>query len=108
MEVSNDSQQEQDQDEYHDFGSFNALCAVDHKLPVIDSFATKLASHPLADNESLMTKLNLECVFHLGMEVDTAASHNIISENCFEELQNRLVKRGKEKSKRLSRGLKLG
>ena len=73
----------------------------------MDSFATKLASHPLATNESLMTKLNLENVFHLGMEVDMAASHNIISEECFNELQNRLVKQGKEISKKLSRGVKI-
>ncbi|CAL4121620.1 unnamed protein product, partial [Meganyctiphanes norvegica] len=59
LDASNDSQEDQDQNDF-DFGKFNALCAVDHKSPVIDSFATKLASHPLATTESLMTKLNLE------------------------------------------------
>ena len=107
IDVSHDNQQELCQDLSNDFGTFNALCAVDHKLPVMDTFATKLASHPLATNEYLMTKLNLENVFHLGMEVDTAASHNIISEECFNELQNRLFRKGKEKSKKLSRGVKI-
>ena len=41
------------------------------------------------------------------MEVDTAASHNIISEKAFDALQDQLIKRGKEKSKRLSRGVKI-
>ena len=40
-------------------GTFNSLCAVDHKAPVIKTFATELATHPLATNESLMTKLNI-------------------------------------------------
>ena len=90
-----------------DFGTFHCFEAVDHILPVIDSFATKLATHPLATNQSLMTKLNLENVMNLKMEVDTAASHNIISKNCFEELQIALLKHGKEKSKKLSRGVKI-
>ena len=95
LDANNDSQDDQDQD--LGFGDFNALCAVDHKLPVIDSFATKLASHPLATTESLMTKLNLEGICHLNMEVDSAASHNIISEKAFDALQDQLIKRGKEK-----------
>ena len=74
---------------------------------MIDSFATKLASHPLATTESLMTKLNIEGICHSSMEVDTAASHNIVSERAFDALQDQLVKRGKEKSKRLSRGVKI-
>ena len=86
--ASNDSQEDQDHD--FGFGHFNALCAVDHKSPVIDSFATKLASHPLATTESLMTKLNIEGICHLNMEVDTAASHNIISERAFDALQDQL------------------
>ena len=45
----------------------------------------------------LMTKLNIEGICHLNMEVDTAASHNIISERAFDALQDELVKRGKEK-----------
>lgn len=90
-----------------DFGTFHCFEAVDHKLPVVDSFATKLATHPLATNQSLMTKLNLENVMNLKMEVDTAASHNIISKNCFEDLQIALLKHGKEKSKKLSRGVKI-
>ena len=107
MDVSQDNQQGQCQDSNNEFGIFNALCAVDHKLPVISTFATKLASHPLATNESLMTKLNLEDVFQLGMEVDTAASHNIISEESFNELQTRLFRQNKEKTKKLSRGVKI-
>ena len=54
-----------------------------------------------------MTKLNLENVMNLKMEVDTAASHNIISKTCFEDLQLALKKNGKEKSKKLSRGVKI-
>ena len=41
------------------------------------------------------------------MEVDTAASHNIISERSFNKLQDELVKQGFEKSKKLSRGVKI-
>ncbi|CAL4061377.1 unnamed protein product, partial [Meganyctiphanes norvegica] len=106
LDANNDSQSDQDQNDY-DVGKFNALCAVDPKSPVIDSFATKLATHPLATTESLMTKLNLEGICHLGMEVDTAASHNIISEKVFDGLQKQLTKWGREKSKRLSRGVKI-
>ena len=94
---------------HDDFGAFssNALCAVDSRNVVIDTFATKLASHPLATNEPLMAVLNLENVVSLRLEVDTAASHNIISKTCFEELQASLLKHGKEKSKSLPRGVKI-
>ena len=37
----------------------------------------------------------------------TAASHNIISKKCFDELQDNLIKHGKEKSKSLPRGVKI-
>ena len=39
LDANNDSQDDQDQD--FGFGNFNALCAVDQKSPVFDSFATK-------------------------------------------------------------------
>ena len=48
-----------------------------------------------------MTKLNIKGVMHLKLEVDTAASHNIISERAFNVLQDELVKRGMEKSEKL-------
>ena len=88
---------------HDDFGTFssNALCAVDSRNVVIDTFATKITSHPLATNEPLMAVLNLENVVSLQLEGDTAASHNIISKTCFEELQANLLKHGKEKSKSL-------
>ena len=62
--ANNDSQDDLDPD--YGFGSFNALCAVDHISPVCDSFATKLDSHPLSTTESLMTKLNIEGIMHLS------------------------------------------
>ena len=54
-----------------------------------------------------MTTFNLENVILVGMEVDTAASHNIISENCFNALQDSLFKQGKGRSKRLQKGVKI-
>ena len=90
LEVSSDSQPGQG----GDFNTFHCYEPVNHQLPVID---------PLATNEPLMTRLNLENVMSLKMEVDTAASHNTISKDCFKELQLALFKHGKEKSKKLSR-----
>ena len=74
---------------------------------MIKTFASKLASHPLATEEPLLTKLNIEGIGQLKVEVDTAASHNIISDRTFDALQNELVKRGKERSKKLLRGVKI-
>ena len=54
-----------------------------------------------------MAVLNLENVVSLQLEVDTAASHNIIPKTCFEELQANLLKHGKEKSKSLPRSVKI-
>merc|ERR1739842_2550 len=54
-----------------------------------------------------MAVLNLEDVATLKLEVDTAASHNIISQECYDALQANLLKCGKEKSKSLARGVKI-
>jgi hypothetical protein len=94
-------------DDQDDPFNFNALCAINPTSPVFKSFATTVEPHPLATTESLMTRLHIEGIGTLKMEVDTAASHNIITEKCFSQLQNQLVKRGMEKSKRTSRGVKI-
>ena len=78
--------------------SSNALSTVDPLNAIIDTFATKMASHPLATNEPLMANLNLENIANLQLEVDTAASHNILSKTSFNKLQATLLKHGKEKS----------
>ena len=62
-----------------DFGTFHALCAVDVLASGVQTFDEKLADHPLATDSPLLTKLNVEGIMHLRAEVDTAASHNIIS-----------------------------
>ena len=54
-----------------------------------------------------MAVLNLENVVSLKAEVDTAASHNIISQSCYEVLQANLLKKGKENSKSLPKGVKI-
>jgi len=79
--------------------NFNALCAVNPTSPVFKSFATTVEPHPLATTESLMTRLHIEGIGILKMEVDTAASHNIITEKCFYKLQGQLIKRGMENQK---------
>ena len=94
---------------HDDFGTFSsdAFCAVDSRNVIIDTFATKITSHPLATNEPLMAVSNLENEVSLKLEVDTAASHNMISTACFEKLQASLLKHSKEKSKSLPQGLKI-
>ena len=103
---ANDSHEDQDPSFV---GTFNSLCAVDHlsNPPIFNSFATQLDSHPLATSEPLMTKVNVEGIGQLKLEVDTAASHNIISEKAFNQIQNDLEKLGKSKSKKLSKGVKI-
>ena len=51
--------------------------------------------------------MNLENVVSLKFEVDTGASHNIISKRCFDQLQNSLIRQGKEKSKSLPHTVKI-
>ena len=110
VEANYDSDDQQNCQSLHDdFGTFSskALCAVDSRNVVIDTFATKITSHPLVTNAPLMAILNLEDVVSLKLEVDTAASHNIISQSCYEVLQANLKKQGKEKSKSLPKGVKI-
>ena len=48
-----------DSKDHSDFGAFNALCAVDILAPGIQTFDAKMATHPLATDELLMTKINV-------------------------------------------------
>ena len=71
-----------------EFGAYsNTLCVVDSNNVVLDIFRTKLDTHPLVTLPPLKTCLNLENVVSLNFEMDTGASHNIISKRCFEQLQ---------------------
>ena len=64
-------------------------------------------THPLVTIPPIKTCLNLENVVSLNFEIDTGASHNIISKRCFKQIQNSLILRGKDKSKSLSRTVKI-
>ena len=57
----------------------------------IDTFATEVQT-PLATNEAMMTCVRLEGVCYAKFECDTAASHSVISEKVFNELQQKLKK----------------
>ena len=59
MDIDQDNQQSNCQSVNDDFGTFNALCAVDQNLRLINSFSTKPESHPLVTSESIMTTFNL-------------------------------------------------
>ena len=61
----------------------------------------------MVTSEPLLTRLNVEGVAHVTFEIDSAASHNIISENYFNQLQNQLKLRGKETSKKLDKTIKI-
>ena len=54
-----------------------------------------------------MTTLNVEGICHLKLEVDTAASHNIISEASFNRIQNHLSKIGRQKVKQFNNKVKI-
>ena len=105
-DLANDSSDNYQDD---DFGQFNSICAVTHSNePIIFySFAANLASHPLATSQAMMTTLNVEGICHLKLEVDTAASHNIISEYNFNNIQNYLHKIGRQKSKQFNKRVKI-
>ena len=64
-------------------------------------------SHPLATSTPLMTSLNLENVLHLKFEVDTAASHNVISLDNYNKLQSCLLKRKRQGLKPFPQGVKI-
>ena len=105
--LANDSQGDQ---EHMDFCAHsNSICAVDNsdKPIIFDSFTAKLASHPLATSQAMMTTLNVEGICHLKLEVDTAASHNIISEAKFKDIQKHLHKIGRQQSKQLNKRVKI-
>ncbi|MCP4393655.1 MAG: retroviral-like aspartic protease, partial [Alphaproteobacteria bacterium] len=89
------------------YGEFHSIEAVNPYIPVVKSFASVNDAHPLATSEPLMTYLNVEGIAHFPMEVDSAASHNIISEGCFKGLQKQLKLRGMENSKKLPRDVKI-
>ena len=75
--------------EVKEFGTFHALCAVDVLKSGIQTFDHELADHPLVTNSPLLTKLNVEGIWHMTAEIDTAASHNIISKAKFDTLQGK-------------------
>ena len=76
-------------------------------MPVVNSFASVNDAHPLVTSDPLMTCLNIEGIARLPFEVDSAASHNIISDKCFNRLQKELKLRGKEPSQMLPRTVKI-
>ena len=63
--------------------------------------------HPMVTSEPLLTCLNVEGIARFTFRVDSAASHNIISEKRFNELQKQLKLRGKESSKKLAKTVKI-
>ena len=75
------------------FPSSNSLCAVTDDNKVLNTFVVKLDSHPLATNRPLMSTLNLENEVNVKFEVDTAASHNVISTENYNKLQACLLKK---------------
>ena len=58
----------------------------------IDTFATQVQT-PLVTNPAMMTCVRLEGVCYADFECDTAASHSVISEKVFSELQQQLKKK---------------
>ena len=74
--------------------TFHSIEAVNPFTPTVKSFASVDDDHPLVTSEPLLTYLNLEGIARYPFEIDTAASHNIISEKYFNMLQKQLEKRG--------------
>ena len=102
---SNDDNDESQETQF--FGQFKSIEAVNPYMPVVKSFASVNDAHPLVTSDPLMTYLNVEGIACLPWEVDSAASHNIISEGCFNKLQKQLNLRGLESSKMLPRTVKI-
>merc|ERR1711954_446353 len=71
---------------------FNKITAV---TPYIKSFTSLNDTHPMVTTKPLLTKLNIENFAHVTFEVDTAASHSVISKSNFDKHQNLLKIRGK-------------
>ena len=100
--------QENCDDFLDDFGAnSNTICLVDKINVVIDAFMSKTEDHPLVTIAPIKTCLNLENVGSLKFEVDTGASHNIISKKCFDQLQLSLKNHGKQHSRSLPRTVKI-
>ena len=73
----------------------------------MNSFASVDDAHPMVTSDPLLTRLNVEGIAHVTFEIDSAASHNIISENYFNQLQKQLKLRGKDSSKKLDKTIKI-
>ena len=86
-----------------------ALCfhSLETIYPAVKSFSSLKETHPLVTSEPLLTCLNVEGVMKVPVEIDSAASHNIISEFYFDKLQNHLKQNGKIPSKKLTETVKI-
>ena len=61
----------------------------------VDLFATKGES-PLVTNDPLLTRICVENVAEMTFEIDTAASHSLLSRSIFDRLQRDLAVRGRK------------
>ena len=61
----------------------------------VDSFATKVES-PLITNDPLLTRICVENVAEMTFEIDTAASHSLLSQSIFKRLQRDLAEIGRK------------
>ena len=61
----------------------------------VDTFATKVVS-PLITNDPLLTRICVEGVAMMTFEIDTAASHSLISQDVFNRIQGELKFRGRK------------
>ena len=86
------------------FVTFNSITAY---APSVKSFASVNDAHPMVTSDPLLTRLNVEGFAHVTFEIDSAASHNIISENNFNQLQKELKLRGKNPTKKLDKTIKI-
>ena len=86
---------------YSHFKSINAV------TPDIHSFESLSEDHPMATTPPLLTGLNIEGIGIIPFEVDSGASHNILSLKEFNRLQNELKKRGMPKSKMLDKTVQI-
>ena len=93
-----------------DFGpqpNSNTICLVDSDNVILNKFASGTKEHPLVTMPPIKTSLRLENCGNLLFEVDTGASHNIISQKCFDQLQLSLKNHGKQHSRSLPRTVKI-
>ena len=66
----------------------------------VDSFATKVQS-PLITNDPFLTRICVENVAEMTFEIDTDASHSLLSQKIFERLQRDLAEIGRTPLKTL-------